>query len=328
MSRLLSPLGLAYGAISGRRMQQVGHRAEVPVICVGNYSLGGAGKTPATIALVKLLRELGEAPVVLSRGYGGRLAGPLEVDPVEHTAADVGDEPLLLTRVAPVIVSRDRVAAAVAVRGTGASVIVMDDGFQNPSLRKDLCLVVVDSHRGTGNGQVFPAGPMRAPLATQIGRTDVLVISGSGTAAAELSGRVTGKGGLVLRAGIVADPQVVAALRGRRVLAFAGIGDPQRFFATLGASGIDVVATRAYADHHPFTRAEINALIEEARSGKLALVTTEKDLVRLPGLDAVDAAMIQALPITLVFDEEAKLRDVVAAKLKQARTAITAVAKD
>jgi len=325
MSRLLSPLGLVYGAISGRRMQQPGHRAEIPVICVGNYSLGGAGKTPAAIALVKLLCELGETPVVLSRGYGGRLAGPVMVDAVEHTAADVGDEPLLLARVAPVVVAHDRVAGAAAACAAGATVIVMDDGFQNPSLHKDLCLVVIDGGRGAGNGQVFPSGPMRAPLATQIGRTDVLLISGDGNAAADVSARVAGKGGLVLRARITADPQTAASLGGQRVLAFAGIGDPQRFFATLVASGIDVATTRAFPDHHPFTRAEINALIEEVRGRKLMLVTTEKDLVRLPGLDAVDAAMIQVLPITLVLDEEARLRDVIASRLKKTREVLSAV---
>jgi tetraacyldisaccharide 4'-kinase len=179
MSRVLAPIALIYGTISGRRMLQRGHRATVPVICVGNYTLGGAGKTPTVIALLKLLRAAGETPVVLSRGYGGQLAGPMRVDLKKHVAADVGDEPLLLAQVAPVIVSADRVAGADAARSASASVIVMDDGFQNPSLQKDVSLIVIDAGRAIGNTHVFPAGPLRAPLAAQLTRTDVLLVSTS-----------------------------------------------------------------------------------------------------------------------------------------------------
>lgn len=318
MSRALAPAGLLYGAVSGRRMLRAGKRPPVPVISVGNYSLGGAGKTPTVIALVKLLRLAGETPVVLSRGYGGRLPGPVRVDPVRHSAGDVGDEPLLLARAAPVIVSRDRVQGADAACEAAASVIVMDDGFQNPSLRKDISLVVIDGNRGVGNGQVFPSGPLRAPLAAQIGRTDALIVSGGGSAADDVAARVKGKGGLVLKARIVPDPETVALLRGKHVLAFAGIGDPQRFFATLRASGIDVAATRMFADHHRFTAAEIAQLIEEARAGALTLVTTEKDFVRLRGL-ALDTAMIRPFPVTLAFDDEARLSDLIAVGLAKAR---------
>jgi tetraacyldisaccharide 4'-kinase len=318
MSGALAPFGFLYGTVSGRRMLREGKRAAVPVICVGNYSLGGAGKTPTVMALVELLRRAGETPVVLSRGYGGRLAGPVRVDAAKHAAADVGDEPLLLARAAPVIVSRDRVPGADAARAAGASVIVMDDGFQNPSLRKDLSLIVIDGSRGLGNGQVFPAGPLRAPLATQVGRTDLLLVSGEGAAADAVAAQVKGEGGLVLKARIVADPGAVAGLRGSRVLAFAGIGDPQRFFATLRASGIDVAATRSFADHHPFKADEIAQLIEEARKASLTLVTTEKDLVRLRGLDT-DPASIVPFPITLAFEDEARLSEFVRMRLAEAR---------
>jgi tetraacyldisaccharide 4'-kinase len=321
MSRLLAPLGFLYGAISGPRMLRKGHRCAIPVICVGNYSLGGAGKTPSVIALLRVLRTSGETPVVLSRGYGGRLAGPVRVDLEAHTAVDVGDEPLLLARSAPVIVSRDRVAGADAAQKAGASVIVMDDGFQNPSLQKDVSLIVVDSQRGIGNAGVFPAGPLRAPLAVQLDRTDVLIISGDGSAAGKLAEQVEGNGGLILKARIVADGDAVASLRGKRVLAFAGIGDPQRFFATLAASGIDVAATRAFADHHRFTAAELDQLMEEARKASLTLVTTEKDFVRLRGV-AADVAPIQPFPITLAFDEQAVLRHFVALRLVKARETI------
>jgi tetraacyldisaccharide 4'-kinase len=321
MSRALAPLGSLYGAISGRRMQRKGHRAAVPVVCVGNYSLGGAGKTPTVLALIKLLRGAGETPVVLSRGYGGRLAGPVRVEPETHTAADVGDEPLLLARSAPVIVSRDRVVGADAAQKAGASVIVMDDGFQNPSLHKDVSLIVIDSNRGVGNGGVFPSGPLRAPLAVQLDRTDVLIVSGHGPAAGKLAEHVEASGGLTLKARIVPGGDVLASLRGKRVLAFAGIGDPQRFFATLAANGIDVGATRAFDDHYAFTAAEIDQLIDDARRASLTLVTTEKDFVRLRGI-ATDIASVQPFPVTLAFDDEAALRHFIALRLVKAREGI------
>lgn len=319
MSRLLAPAGLVYGAVSGHRMQRAGTRAAVPVICVGNYSLGGAGKTPAVMALVKLLQARGETPVVLSRGYGGRLAGPLRVDAAGHAAADVGDEPLLLARTAPVIVSRDRVRGATVAVEAGASVIVMDDGFQNPSLRKDLSLIVIDGSRGVGNAGVFPSGPLRAPLSRQVERTEILLVLGQGTAADGVAAQVEAKDGLVSRAHIVPDPDAVATLRGTRVLAFAGIGNPERFFATLRASGVDVTRSHTFADHHPFTLAEIDSLTEEARRSSLSLVTTEKDLIRLRGTGGIDTAAIKWLPVRLTFDEEARLSDYVHDRLAQAR---------
>jgi tetraacyldisaccharide 4'-kinase len=321
MSWLLAPAGLLYGSVSGRRMQHKGAGAGVPVICVGNYSLGGAGKTPTVIALVRLLRGAGETPVVLSRGYGGRLAGPVRVDPAQQAAADVGDEPLLIARSAAVIVSRDRVAGADAARKAGASVIVMDDGFQNPSLRKDVALIVIDSNRGVGNGRVFPAGPLRAPLAAQLDRTDVIIVSGDGPAAGPIAAEVEAKGGLVLKARTVPSAEAIAALRGKRALAFAGIGDPERFFATLRASNIDVPVTRSFADHHPFTVEEISRLADEARTASLTLVTTEKDFVRLGAL-AADIAAIKPFPITFAFDDETVLRHFMAMRLVKARESI------
>jgi tetraacyldisaccharide 4'-kinase len=322
MSRVLAPIALIYGTISGRRMLQRGHRATVPVICVGNYTLGGAGKTPTVIALLKLLRAAGETPVVLSRGYGGQLAGPMRVDLKKHVAADVGDEPLLLAQVAPVIVSADRVAGADAARSASASVIVMDDGFQNPSLQKDVSLIVIDAGRAIGNTHVFPAGPLRAPLAAQLTRTDVLLVSGEGAAAVDVAHRVRGKGGVVLEARIVPAPAAVAALHDRPLLAFAGIGDPLRFFATLRACGLDVVETRAFDDHHPFTADEVRALIATARENSLTLVTTEKDFVRLRDIAGVDASAIRTLPITLEFDDQAALRDFLVTRLAQSREQI------
>lgn len=322
MACALSPFGFIYGAIAARRMTQPGHRADLPVICVGNYHVGGAGKTPTVIAVVKLLTAAGETPVVLSRGYGGRLAGPVRVDAAQHRAGDVGDEPLLLARAAPVIVARDRVQGASAAEAAGASVIVMDDGFQNPALAKDISLIVIDGERGIGNGCVFPAGPLRAPLSVQLARTGAMIVVGTGSAAAGVADVVGRDRAPVIRAQFVPDAAVVAALRGKPVLAFAGIGDPQRFFATLRASGITVAAARAFADHHRFTTGEIAQLVEDARRDASTLVTTEKDFVRLQGLDGVNLSSIRPFPVTLAFDDDARLRDSLLASIARARTDI------
>lgn len=318
-SRLLTPLAALYGAIAARRMARSGADAGVPVICVGNYHTGGAGKTPTVLALVHMLRGLGETPFVLSRGYGGSLPGPLRVDAARHTAAEVGDEPLMMAAHAPVVIARDRVAGAKFARGEGASVIVMDDGFQNPALRKDFSLIVVGGGRGLGNGRVFPAGPLRAPLAPQLARTDALLVIGEGGAAAELERTLAARGAPVFHARVTPDDQTVAELRGQRVLAFAGIGDPGRFFDTLRAHGVEVAAERRFPDHHRFTKDELWALRAEATRGELVLVTTEKDFARLSDSELAPLKDgITPLPVTLRFDDEARLRELIAARLRGA----------
>jgi len=263
-----------------------------------------------------LLRELGETPVVLSRGYGGKLRGPVKVDPERHAAADVGDEPLMLAATLPVVVSRKRADGVPMALSLAATVILLDDGFQNPAITKDASLIVIDSHRGLGNGQVFPAGPLRAPLAPQIARTDALIIVGNGTAAEAVATGIAAQGKPVLRAHLVPNQGSVAALRGKRVLAFAGIGDPARFFGTLQASGIDVVRSRAFADHHAFSKGEIDSLIAEAGRDALTLVTTEKDFARLPGGEGMG---IVPFPVTLEFEDGAKLKRFVSDQLFKAR---------
>ena len=314
-SHLLWPLGALYGAIAGRRLRKRGVEAGIPVLCVGNYHGGGAGKTPTVLALAKLLRELGETPVVLSRGYGGTLHGPVRVDPARHSAADVGDEPLMLANTLPVVVARDRVAGAALAKSAGASVIVMDDGFQNPAVAKDASLIVIDSERGLGNGRVIPAGPLRAPLRLQVERTDALVVIGEGGAADDVAGEVAARGKPVLRARFIADETSLAALRGKRALAFAGIGDPLRFFKTLAANGVEVVRGRTFADHHAFAPRQIEALLAEARRDGLVPVTTEKDLVRLPA----GAADVVPFKVTLAFDGADGLRRFVSDQLFKAR---------
>jgi tetraacyldisaccharide 4'-kinase len=321
MSRLLMPLAAVYGAIAGHRLQRNGFDAGVPVICVGNYHVGGAGKTPTVRALVKLLRDLGETPVVLSRGYGGRLRGPVMVDPDRHTASDVGDEPLMLAGTVPVVVARERIDGLALARAQGASVIVMDDGFQNPAIAKDASLIVIDAQRGLGNACVFPAGPLRASLPPQIARTDALIVVGDGTAAGAVAAAVAARGKPVLSAHLHADAARVTSLGGKRVLAFAGIGDPRRFFRTLRACGIVVVHERAFADHHPFSQSEVESLIAQARRDSLVLVTTEKDLARLRGRERVpDGAQdIVPFPVTLEVDDPTELKKMVLDWLFKAR---------
>ena len=321
VSLLLLPLGALYGAVAARRLQREGFDAGIPVLCVGNYHVGGAGKTPMVLALTRMLRDLGETPVVLSRGYGGRLHGPVKVDPDRHAAADIGDEPLMMARTVPVVVARDRISGVALARSQGASVILMDDGFQNPAIAKDASLIVIDGDRGLGNGLVLPAGPLRAPLPPQLARTDALIVVGDGTAAASVAAAIAAQGRPVLSAHLRADDAPVASLRGKRVLAFAGIGDPLRFFRTLRASGIEIVRERAFADHHPYAQAEIEALIAEAKPDALTLVTTEKDLARLRsgGRLASYAQEIVPFAVTLEFDDAAKLRTFVTDRLFKAR---------
>jgi tetraacyldisaccharide 4'-kinase len=320
LARLLMPLGGAYGAIAAKRMAREGVDAGIPVLCVGNYHLGGAGKTPTVLALVELLREAGEAPIVLSRGYGGKLRGPIKVDCERHAAAEVGDEPLMMSAAVPVVVARDRIAGVALARSQGASVILMDDGFQNPEIAKDAALIVIDSERGLGNACVFPAGPLRAPLAPQLARTDALVVVGDGLAADPVAAAVAAQGGLVLRAHLSPRQASVEALRDKRVLAFAGIGDPQRFFRTLRGSGIEVVSEKAFADHHDFTDGEIGALTAAATREGLTLVTTEKDFARLRRRELMPTGQdIVPFAVTLRFDEEARLQRFVTDRLFKAR---------
>lgn len=317
LSRLLTPLAAVYGAVAAGRLRQAGVDVGIPVLCVGNYHVGGAGKTPAALSLVALLRAIGETPIVLSRGYGGRLRGPVQVDPARHTSADVGDEPLMMARLVSVVIARDRVAGAALARSTGASVIVMDDGFQNPAVTKDCRLIVIDGDRGIGNGRVLPAGPLRAPLRAQFERTDALVVIGDGRAADAVSAALTARGGSIFRAHLKPDDSDVAALRGRRVLAFAGIGDPPRFFRTLRSAGIDVVGEKSFPDHHRYTVAALDALVAQAERDALTLVTTQKDFVKLQGMP--QAACVVPFAVTLAFDDTAAMTSFVAARLNLAR---------
>jgi tetraacyldisaccharide 4'-kinase len=308
---LLAPVAAGYGAVAASRMARPGTRAGVPVICVGNFTLGGSGKTPAAIALAQLLAEAGRKPALLSRGYGGDLAGPVVVDAAHHTAAQVGDEALLLAQAALTIVSSDRVAGAQAARAAGAEVIVMDDGLQNPSLEKTLSIAVVDGRRGIGNGKVFPAGPLRAPLAAQFARVDALLVIGGSAGAAGLASEIRARRLPVLHGELQPDRAAIDAVGGRKVLAFAGIGDPDKFFATVAAAGIDAPARRTFPDHHRYSGIEAGELIMQAEHDGLRLLTTAKDHARIgadPALAAL-ASRAHVLPVRLRVKEEAAWRE-------------------
>ena len=310
---LLTPVAAIYGAVAARRLRRNRYRAAVPVVCVGGLTVGGAGKTPTALALGRLLAAA--RPVFLTRGYGGTLAGPVIVDPARHDAGQVGDEALLLARVAPTVVARDRVAGAEAARAAGAGVIIMDDGFHSAALVNDLALLVLDAGHGVGNGQVFPAGPLRAPLSAQLAHAHAVVVIGKGNAAAPL--RLQSPALTVFHGHLAPDAAAVASLAGRRLLAFAGIGHPDKFFATVEGVGA-VVGRRSFPDHHCFTAADVASLLDEAARGDLVLVTTEKDAARMTGNGA--AAKLQArahtLPVTLVFDEADSFRRFVMGRLK------------
>jgi tetraacyldisaccharide 4'-kinase len=309
----LAPLAALYGRLAmARYTRATPWRSRLPVLCVGNLVAGGTGKTPLVLHLCRHLAAAGRHPVVLTRGYGGRRAGPHWVQPGDR-AADVGDEALLLARSTPTLVARDRAAGARAIEAgnaaatVAADVIVMDDGLQNPQLAKDLTLAVVDGRRGLGNGQVLPAGPLRAPLGFQLGLADALIVNAAdpeagAATAASLHRRFDGP---VLRCATAAAGDT-AWLKGRRVVAWAGIGAPQRFFAMLQGLGADVAATVAFRDHEMPSTAAARRLLAQAYAHGALLVSTEKDLARLEGAGGVLAdlaAASRALPIALVFAE-------------------------
>lgn len=303
----LAPVGALYGRIAGRRMDRPGVSVGAPVICVGNFVVGGAGKTPTALEVASVCRGLGLSPGFLTRGYGGREAGPFLVSTTAHSPREVGDEAHLLAQSAPTVISADRPSGARLLVSLGANVVIMDDGFQNPSLGKDLALVVLDAARGVGNGLVFPAGPLRAPLRQQARRADAVIVLGQGTGGRGV--RMAARAGRpVLRAHI--EPVRKRGLKRRPYLAFAGIADPRKFYALLEASGASIGHAMSFPDHHQFTHAECEAILAEAKSRGLVPITTEKDRVRLERAgDAAErlAAVTEVFPIRVRFEEPRRL---------------------
>ena len=310
-ARLLAPLGQLYGWIAqSRYLRRQPYRSRFPVICVGNFTAGGTGKTPLAIAIGRLLLERGLNPVFLTRGYGGSEAGPAWVEDAPSAARRFGDEPLLLARVAPTMVSHDRAAGARAIESSGREVgaIIMDDGLQNGLLAKDLSIAVVDGRRGLGNGEVIPAGPLRAPIDFQLGLVDAIVVrepDGGAPTAADVHERLRrGFPGPVLAARVGPSGDV-SWLSSRSVVAFAGIANPERFFALAETLGARVLERVSFPDHHVVSRAEADRLLALARAKACDLVTTEKDWARLAGEEKLVELQrrTRSLGIEMVFDE-------------------------
>ncbi len=304
LSALLAPLGAIYD-LAGRllRAQTQALQMEVPVVCVGNLVAGGAGKTPVALAIAERLASWGAAPHFITRGYGGSLAGPERVVPGLHEAADVGDEALLLSALAPTWVARDRLAAVQAAIAAHARSLVLDDGFQNFALAYRFSVLVVDGAVGFGNGKVLPAGPLRENIGPGLARASAVVILGDDLTGA--SGQIAdfaAAAGVhlpVLYGRLEPDQAASAALRGRQVLAFAGIGRPAKFFETLEQRvGARIVDRASFPDHHPYNERQIAGLLERARKQNAQAVTTAKDFVRLP--EAVRAE-IAVLPVSVVW---------------------------
>jgi len=293
-ARLLAPLTLPWQFGAWWRGRGVtAYRAPVPVVCVGNLTVGGAGKTPMVAALVSRLMAEGRAPHVISRGHGGRLVGPHRVDPDRDSHSDVGDEALLLAALAPVWIARDRAAAARAAVEAGAELILMDDGFQNPSVVKDASILMVDAGQGFGNERLIPAGPLRETIAEGLARASLVVLVGNPAERGAALARWSGLAGAVPAA--LVPRETGLSLAGERVVAFAGIGRPEKFFSTLRGMGAELVGAIPFSDHCVYPPMVLRRLHRTARSAGAMLVTTEKDAARLPAAVRPEVVVVQVV---------------------------------
>ncbi len=300
---MLAPVSWLYQIGAGARsVVTSSFKAKAPVICVGNLTVGGAGKTPVAIAVLKRLREKGVDAHALSRGYGGRKIGPVLVELDRHSHRDVGDEPLLLARTGPTWVSKSKAAGARAATRNGAQAIVLDDGFQNPTLYKDLSLVLIDAGAGLGNGRVIPAGPLRENPRSALRRADAVILVSAGPEADKRAAwrNYLPKGTPVLEATLTP----VTPPPPGPVFAFAGIARPQKFLDSLVRWGADLKGTTTFPDHHAYTVADLRSLRETARRHNALLLTTEKDHVRIP---TELRRLIHAWPVTAEFADPAAL---------------------
>ncbi|WP_340160684.1 tetraacyldisaccharide 4'-kinase [uncultured Hoeflea sp.] len=303
-SALLSPFGWIYGRVARRIMdKRVRKAVDVPVICVGNFTVGGSGKTPTALALASAAIERGLKPGFLSRGYGGGVHHATVVDLEKDTARLVGDEPMLLAAKATTVVSPNRAEGADLLASEGVDLIIMDDGFQSARLVFDQALLVVDARRGVGNGCVFPAGPVRAPVIDQLRHADALIVVGEGDGADRMI-RLAARAAKPIHLARL-QPRNGAQFRDRNCLAFAAIGDPEKFFKTLEDAHVRLARCKSFPDHHPFTEDEIRELLAEAELYGLDLITTGKDYVRLQAGHGNAAELVEktsVLEIDLAFD--------------------------
>lgn len=320
-AKLLAPLGWLYGRITLARIRRLGERLPIPVIAIGNFTAGGAGKTPVTLAIAAALTARGSKPFIVSRGYGGTESGPYRVDPARDSSARVGDEPLMMSRSFPVIVSADRARGGKLAEAQGASVILLDDALQNPDLEKDFTLGVVDGGFGFGNGFCVPAGPLRAPIGPMLATVDATLILGADAAKSRevLLERPCFSASMQVQSGLK------AALRGQRLLAYCGIGRPEKFGETLRECGAEIASLLAFGDHHPFTEEDAAQILGEATRLGARPVTTEKDAARLAGnagLEKLKAASL-VVPIRVNLPDEllAMIYRVVASSPSRASTA-------
>ena len=282
---------------------------EVPVICVGNAVAGGAGKTPVTTSIIKTAIALNFNTHILSRGYGGTIKSPTLVDPTKHDHTEVGDEPLLHARHAPTWVSHSRVKGGRAAIAGGASAILMDDGFQNPTIHKDFSILVVDGEYGFGNECILPAGPLRESIRSAVDRADLVVII---EPEIRNVGSVISKDKTVLTARFAASDHDIN-ISGARVFAFSGIGRPVKFFRTLAEMGCDLIETWSYPDHHVFTSKQTSEILKIAKEKDAIPITTEKDSVRLP-VSARD--MVKILPVTLEWNDKQAFDDIIGSAIR------------
>ncbi|PZW47120.1 lipid-A-disaccharide kinase [Humitalea rosea] len=297
---LLSPIAAIYAGATARRVALPGWTAPVPVICAGNATAGGAGKTTLALDIGQRLAHRGIAAAFLTRGYGGRHKGPLRVDPARHDSRDVGDEALLLCDVRPTWVAADRAKGAQAAIAAGAQALIMDDGLQNPTLVKDLSLLVIDGGFGFGNGRVIPSGPLREPPEAAAARSHAAVLIGED----ETGALARLPPGLpVLRARLVPGPEA-AMLSGTPVFAFCGVANPRKFFATLQEAGAVIAGRVPFADHYPFDAGDMESLLAEAERLRAVPVTTRKDIVRVP---AAFRSRITVVTVTLAWEEPARI---------------------
>ncbi|GLK77808.1 tetraacyldisaccharide 4'-kinase [Methylopila jiangsuensis] len=313
---LLGPVGARVGAITAARMGREGERLAVPVLCVGNFTAGGAGKTPTAVWLAGALAAQGHAPYLVSRGYGGAVETPTLVDPDRHRAAEVGDEPLLLARAAPTIVARDRVAGARLAVASGADVIVLDDGLQNPALAKTATLAVVDGASGAGNGRCVPAGPLRAPLAEQMPYVDAALVIGAGARGERVADAARAAGKPVFRARLAPDAAVAARLKGAKAIGVAGLGRPEKLRDSLIDLGAEVAGFHPLADHALPSEEQARAIVAEAARLGARIVATEKDMVKWRHERPALFAASEALPVTLAPEDAAGLLAVMTEGLK------------